>query len=210
MAFDSQFMAVASNSNYSVSFWVYFVDWILSLVLGLAFIFYFHKLLGFIVTLVCKLVLWNVYRIRVHIDAFKLSPLGGRLFLKNLTIVTADTTVSILSVTFTWRYWISSLTRLSGFYWDTDSETGGVSQRQNDKLPCRFVIVIEGMEIFTYNKTAAYDNIMDILNGKKSNDKENQGRNRDKRDERGKMNKKRNQAPPQRSMMYMVKVMKKN
>ncbi|CAL1217687.1 unnamed protein product [Candida parapsilosis] len=176
MAFDSQFMAVASNSNYSVSFWVYFVDWILSLVLGLAFIFYFHKLLGFIVTLVCKLVLWNVYRIRVHIDAFKLSPLGGRLFLKNLTIVTADTTVSILSVTFTWRYWISSLTRLSGFYWDTDSETGGVSQRQNDKSPCRFVIVIEGMEIFTYNKTAAYDNIMDILNGKKSNDKENQGK----------------------------------
>ncbi|CCG24217.1 Csf1 protein [Candida orthopsilosis Co 90-125] len=174
MAFEPQFMAVISNANFSVSFWIYFVDWILSLVLGLAFIFYFHKLLGFLVTLVCKLILWNVYRIRVHIDAFKLSPLGGRLFMKNLTIVTADTTISILNVTFTWRYWIVSLTKLSGFYWDTDSETGGVSQRQNDKSPCRFIVDVEGIEIFTYNKTAAYDNIMDILNGKKLDEKSGQ------------------------------------
>ncbi|KAI5962052.1 CSF1 [Candida theae] len=92
--------------------------------------------------------------------------------MKNLTIVTADTTVSILNITFTWRYWISSLTRLSGFYWDTDRETGGVSQRQNDKSPCRFVVHVEGMEIFTYNKTAAYDGIMDILSGKTNKEKE--------------------------------------
>ncbi|KAI5968016.1 CSF1 [Candida margitis] len=173
MAFEPQFMAVASNANYSVSFWIYFVDWILSLVLGLAFLFYFHKLLGFLVTLICKLVLWQTYRIRVHVDAFKLSPLGGRLFMKNLTIVTADSTVSILNVTFTWRYWIPSLTRLSGFYWDADYETGGISQSQNDKSPCRFLVVVEGLEIFTYNKTGAYDNIIDILNGKNGNGQDN-------------------------------------
>ncbi|KAI5964047.1 CSF1 [Candida pseudojiufengensis] len=170
MAFESQFVYVTSTSTISVSFWIYLVDWVLVLVLGLGFLFYFHKLLGFIFSFLFRLLLWKTYKVRVHVDSLKLSPLGGRLFIKNLTISSADTTISMLNITMTWRYWFIRLTKLSNFYWEADYETGGVSQKQNDNSPSRFLIVVDGLEIFMYNRTAAYDDIISSLN--KSNEKE--------------------------------------
>ena len=41
-------------------------------------------------------------------------------------------------------------------------------RKRNDKLPSRFLLVIDGLEVFIYNRTVAYDNIMDIL--EKNND----------------------------------------
>ncbi|KAI5956449.1 CSF1 [Candida jiufengensis] len=163
MAFESQFVYVTSTSTISVSFWIYLVDWVLVLVLGLGFLFYFHKLLGFIFSFLFKLILWKTYGIRLHVDSLKLSPLGGRLFFKNLTMSSADTTISILNTTITWRYWFISLTKLSNFYWEADYETGGVTQKINDESPSRFLIVVDGLEIFMYNRTAAYDDILNNL-----------------------------------------------
>ncbi|CAK9435294.1 uncharacterized protein LODBEIA_P57410 [Lodderomyces beijingensis] len=163
MAFESQFIAVTSTSTIKVSFWIYLVDWVLALILGLGFIFYFHKLLGFLFSLLFKLILWTAYKTRIRVDAMKISPLAGRIFIKNLTITTSDATISILNVTLTWRYWLFRLTKLSNYYWDTDYEVGGVTQKQNDESPSRFVMVVDGLEIFIYNRTEAFDNIVEIL-----------------------------------------------
>ena len=182
MAYESQYIAVTSTSTIRVSFWIYLVDWVLALILGLAFIFYFHKLLGFLFSFLLRLILWRTNKIRIHIDALKVSPLGGRLFVKNITITTCDSTITIVNVTLTWRYWLYTLTKLSNYYWETDYETGGVSQKQNDNLPSRFIMVIDGLEIFIYNRTAAYDEIMTKLNeasGKDQNDKNNEKKNKD-------------------------------
>ncbi|CAI5760005.1 unnamed protein product [Candida verbasci] len=173
MAFESQFITVTANSVIKVSFWIYLVNWVLALVLGLAFVFYFHRLLGFIFSLIFKLVLWKAFKIRVNVESLKVSPLGGRLFIKNLTIITSDYTVSILNSTFTWRYWLYRLTRLSNYFYETndledltDGKLGGMNQKQNEKQPSRFLLVVEGFEVFMHNRTFAYDHIMDILNEK--------------------------------------------
>lgn len=168
MAFESLYISVASESTIKLSSWIYWADWILTLILSLGFVFYFHRLLGFVVSFVFKIVLWRQYRISVNIRSFKVSPLGGRLFMKNLTILTSDMTISIINLTFTWRYWIFKLNRLSNFYFEIDNETPEISQKRNDKLPSRFLLVIEGLEVFIYNRTVAYDNIMDML--QKNND----------------------------------------
>ncbi|RCK65012.1 Protein CSF1 [Candida viswanathii] len=163
MAFESQFITVTSNSTIRVSFWIYLVDWVLALLLGLGFVFYFHRMLGFLFSVLFKIFLWRRYKVSVNIEAFKASPLGGRLFIKNLTIISADSTISILNLTFTWRYWLFRLNRLSNFYYETDYEAPELSQKQNAKLPTRFLLAIDGLEVFMYNRTFAYDNIIDIL-----------------------------------------------
>lgn len=168
MAFESLHISVTSEPTIKLSFWIYWADWILALILSLGFVFYFHRLLGFIVSFVFKIFLWRHYKISVNIQSFKVSPLGGRLFMKNLTILTSDMTISIVNLTFTWRYWIFRLNRLSNFYFEIDNEAPEISQKRNDKLPSRFLLVIDGLEVFIYNRTVAYDNIMDIL--EKNND----------------------------------------
>lgn len=168
MAFESQFITVTSTSTIKVSFWIYLVDWVLALLLGLGFVFYFHRLLGFLFSALFKIFIWRQYKVNINIESLKVSPLGGRLFVKNLTIVTADSTVSILNLTFTWRYWLFKMNRLSNYFYETDYEAPELSQKQNLKLPTRFLLSIDGLEVFMYNRTFAYDNIIDIL--EKGND----------------------------------------
>ncbi|EMG46290.1 hypothetical protein G210_3473 [Candida maltosa Xu316] len=47
-------------------------------------------------------------------------------------------------------------------------ESPEISQKQNEKSPTRFLLAMEGLEVFIYNRTFAYDNIIDIL--EKNND----------------------------------------
>ncbi|KAG7663520.1 CSF1 [[Candida] subhashii] len=175
VAFQSQFISVTSSSTIKDSFWIYLVDWVLTLIVALAFIFYFHRLIGIIFSYLFKIALWNTYKIRVNIESLKVSPLGGRLFIKNLTIMTSDMTISILNLTLTWRYWLLILTRLSYYFYDSNLyESAGITAQENEKFPSRFLMIIEGLEIFMYNRTMAYDNIIDILEKKKNNNSENQ------------------------------------
>ncbi|KAK6458751.1 uncharacterized protein RJT20DRAFT_123813 [Scheffersomyces xylosifermentans] len=171
MAFLSQFISVTSTSSQSSSSWIYLVNWILALILSLAFIFYFNRLLGFVISYLFKLLLWKSYQIRINVESVKLAPLGGRLLLKNLTIITSNSTISVLRFNLTWRYWLFKITRLSNYYFndmeETDHEVGGRIRRdENDKLPCRILLMLDGLEVFMYNRTMAYDQIVELLEKK--------------------------------------------
>lgn len=173
MGFESTFISVANNYTVENSSWIYLVDWILALILGLAFIFYFDRLIGLVTSLTLKLILWQRYKIRINAESLRVSFLGGRIFVKNLTIITANQTVSILQLNLTWRYWILfKLTRLSEYYYSNASkESVKTAKEENEKLPARFTLVIDGLEIFMYNRTPAYDSMMDILREKESKNK---------------------------------------
>ena len=71
MAFESLHISVTSEPTIKLSFWIYWADWILALILSLGFVFYFHRLLGFIVSFVFKIFLWRHYKISVNIQSFK-------------------------------------------------------------------------------------------------------------------------------------------
>lgn len=164
MAFQSTFISVANNSIDQNSSWIYLVDWILALILGLAFVFYFGRLVGFVSSLALKWIIWKKYKVRINVESLRISLLGGRIFAKNLTIITVDQTISVLQLNLTWRYWISKLTRLSEYYFN-ENNIGLIqtTREENEKLPSRFTLLVEGLEIFIYNRTPAYDNMMDIL-----------------------------------------------
>lgn len=152
----------------SSSPWVYFLDWILSLILALAFVFFFSRLIGFIVSFILKLFLWKRSKVRITIEALRISPLGGRIFAKNLVIVTQDYTISVLALNFSWRYWIFRIIRISDFYYQARNDVNpGLSREENEKLPNRFVLYLEGLEVFMHNRTFAYDNIEQMLSQKK-------------------------------------------
>ncbi|RLV90840.1 Protein CSF1 [Spathaspora sp. JA1] len=180
MALQSEYISVISSSIKEFSFWIYLVNWVLALILSLAFIFYFHRLVGVVVSFILRLTLWKSSKVQVNIESIKLSPLGGRIFLKNLTITTADMTISVLFLTWTWRYWLLQSTRLSSYLFSgKDDEEEIDAEVKNQKLHTRFLCVIEGLEIFMYNRTVAYDNIMEILNNSSNRNSRNCEENSD-------------------------------
>lgn len=168
MADDFQY-PVTTVGDKNSSPWVYFLDWILSLILALAFIFYFNRLIGFIVSYLLKLVLWKRYQMRITVESLRISLLGGRIFAKNLVFINKDYTISILTLNFSWRYWLFRVTKISDYYYQVREDCkNGVSREENEKLPCRFVLYLEGLEVFMYNRTFAYDNIESMLNRTKN------------------------------------------
>lgn len=162
MAIDSQFLSISSKIDDSS--WIYLVDWILALVLSISFVFYYNRLLGFVITQILRITVWRKLGIKINVESIKFSPLGGRVFAKNLTIITSDHTVSILNLTFTWKYWLFKLTRLSKYHLEkSDFESDSSTKISNEELSCRFSLKIDGLEVFIYNRSAAYDSIMSMI-----------------------------------------------
>lgn len=143
---------------------VYLLDWCLSLFVAVGFVFYFHRLMGVIISYIFKATLWKMLKIRITVQSIKFSLLGGRLFAKNVTIVSVDQSISILNITITWRYWLLKLARLSNFYYSEHIIEPDKDKTQNDSLPSRIVANIEGLEIFIHNRSFAYNQILETLN----------------------------------------------
>ena len=146
--------------------WVYLSDWIMVAVLGIGFIFYFSRLVGVLLSLVLRLTLWKHYKVHVSFGAFRLSPLGGRITATNFVVSTSDWTVSVLQLNLTWRYWLLSMVRVSEYFLRPEtvaSELPGLTGEQNRKLQSAVEVRLDGLEIFVYNRKAAYDNMVASL-----------------------------------------------
>lgn len=163
----TRFSVSSKGYDSTLASWIYLTDWILALILGLTFVFYFARLVGFALSLILKLVVWKKFQVRITVDAFRVSPLGGRITAKNLVISNSDYTISILRFNLTWRYWLLRLTRVSEYFLspkgDLPEEDTGLTQDQNKKLASSVLLLIDGLEIFMYNRVAAYDNIIEAL-----------------------------------------------
>lgn len=151
----------------SLALWVYLADWILALILGLAFVFWFPRLVGFVITQLLRLLVWRRFKIRISLGAFRISPLGGRITARNLIISNHDYTVSILRLNLTWRYWLFKPTRILEYFLPRNAnlaeEHEGISSGQNKKLSSSIQLLLEGLEVFMYNRSFAYDNILEKL-----------------------------------------------
>ncbi|SCV04363.1 LAMI_0H15522g1_1 [Lachancea mirantina] len=138
--------------------WVFLVDWILLAILSLAAVFYFGRAFAFCITFIMEWLIWKRYKVKISVQALKISFLAGRIFFKNLTITTQNQTLSFLDGCFTWRYWLINprLTQLE----NSESETDSI---KNQKLPCRLRLDCNGFEHFIYNKTSAFESILESL-----------------------------------------------
>lgn len=147
--------SVTSTANLN---WVVLVDWVLIFIASILVIFYFNRLLGFIVTFIFTHVIRRRRKIKVNVQSFKVSLLAGRIFLKNVTVVTPNELIMIHTVVLTWRYWLRFV-RQSQFY----VQEKNLNDLNNKTLPTRFGLEIVGMEVFLYNRSFAYDQIEEFL-----------------------------------------------
>lgn len=154
--------SVSSSANLN---WVFLTYWAVALFSALLFSFYFSQILGFIVSFVLERVLWKRYKIQVKVQAFKVSFLGGRIFVKNVTIITGDMMILVHTGWFTWRYWLYNVRKQ-----ELVVEREGGNLKANAKLPTRYLLEIEGLEVFMFNRRQAYDSILEQLGVKSQKD----------------------------------------
>ena len=147
----SNFYTKTLNNGRNFS-WVFLVNWILTVVLISSVTFYLGRSLAYFISFLLEWVLWKHAKIKINFQSFRISFLGGRIFFKNLTIIDKDYTISFLEGTVTWRYWLYR-TRNPQFIEEIIQKYNVEDNilKQNETLPCRFVLECEGLEIFIYN-----------------------------------------------------------
>ncbi|CAI8492305.1 unnamed protein product [Pichia kudriavzevii] len=147
--------SVTSSVNMN---WVFLVDWVIIFFAATVFIFYFNRILGEVITLTATHILLRRKKIKFSIQSMKVNLLAGRLFMKNLSVITKDEIILVHTAVLTWKYWVQYV-RKSQFYVQEEN----LNDELNSKLPSRFLLEVEGLEIFSFNKSGAYDNIESIL-----------------------------------------------
>lgn len=115
-------------------------------------------MIGVLITFLMTHVFWRKRNMKLSVQSVRFSLLAGRIFLKNMSIMTKNELVMIHTATITWQYWIRHV-RKSQLYVQTED----LNDEINRALPARFVLKIVGLESFIYNKSAAYDEIEKII-----------------------------------------------
>ena len=117
----------------------------------LSYLFYFSRLFASIVSLVLRTYLYRKYKAWVEIGSIQFSPLGGRLLFRDVKYVGQNETVRITMGHITWRYWL----------WRVRQEDD--LRKEDNRLPCRTTVEVEGLEWFIYNRGPAFDLLLDRL-----------------------------------------------
>jgi len=151
----------------------------------LFFFFYFNRLFATLLSYGIRAYTWHYYRAYVDIHALQISLLGGRIFFKGIRYHGVNETILIQGGYVTWNYWKRTVKqtdfsrakslgyRQGSSHNNSDKRSGGdngssqsASQgekgglKETDRLPCRIVVTLYGLEWFIYNRTPAYDSIL--------------------------------------------------
>lgn len=169
---------------------VYLVELLISGILTIFFLFYFNRLFATLVSYAIRAYTWRTYRTYIDIQALQISLLGGRIFFKHIRYHGHNETILIHNAYITWNYWLrrvrdaevfsnerpssldtpasdeasSSMPSASRSRNVDSAEKGGKGTQK--RLPCRVSIKISGVEAFMYNRTPAYDGIVDAIRRK--------------------------------------------
>ncbi|WVR03135.1 hypothetical protein IAU60_000125 [Kwoniella sp. DSM 27419] len=119
-----------------------------------AFLFYWNRLLGSVIAWIIRLYAWRSLNAYVVIGSLQLSPLAGRISFRDVEYHSSNISVRALHGNITWRYWKLKVRQ------EPDPE---VDNLKRSKLPCRISVFAEGVEGFVYNRTPAYDAIVERM-----------------------------------------------
>ncbi|KAJ9143905.1 Protein CSF1 [Coniochaeta hoffmannii] len=130
--------------------------------LTIFFLSYFNRVLASAISWLIRTWTWHQYRIYIDIQAIQLSLLGGRVFFTGFRYHGNNETILIQNGHITWAYW---LRRVRAVHVDKINSCKGRIDAAEDKsrLPCRVNVQISGLEWFVYNRSPAYDSILEGL-----------------------------------------------
>ncbi|KAL1628716.1 Macrophage colony-stimulating factor 1 receptor [Neofusicoccum ribis] len=165
--------------------WQFLVELLVCGILTVFFLFYFNRLFATLVSYAIRAYTWHNYRAYIDIQSLQISLLGGRVFWKDIRYHGHNQTILIHGGYITWRFWYRKVKETELFCNGQATEKPGLAQaesvfsspsrgrsrsvgREEDggkqktkQLPCRISIKITGMEVFLYNRSPAYDSILD-------------------------------------------------
>ncbi|KAA1074828.1 hypothetical protein PGT21_022120 [Puccinia graminis f. sp. tritici] len=154
-------MATDGLQNGAIDFnWLFLVESVTIAIVVIFYLFYFNRVLGWLVAAICNLYLRKFnYNASVEFEAIQLSLLAGRVLFRNARYHSINQSLRIVKGHLTCRYWYL---RTQGM------ESDGPTSRQGNplspsSLPHRWLIAFEGAEWFVYNRTAAFDVILEHL-----------------------------------------------
>lgn len=152
--------------NTQVFSWVFLVDWIMTGVVILFVIFYFNRLVGWFLSSIFKWHLWRRYHVEIKVESLQLALLGGRVFFKNFVYVGHNESITILQGSLTWRYWL--------YRWrhsQLDEDQGIHLRDKQQGYETRLNLHVNGLEWFVYNRTPAYDAVLESILQRDNNSK---------------------------------------
>ena len=132
---------------------------------------YFNRAFASLVSWAVRTWTWHRYGIYIDIQALQVSLLGGRVFFVGLRYYGDNETFLVQNGHITWSYWLRRVREV-----DLDKSTAsqnGLSAEQSpasksgtdrtSRLPCRINVSLAGLEWFVYNRSAAYDTVLQGL-----------------------------------------------
>ncbi|KAF2736772.1 hypothetical protein EJ04DRAFT_575176 [Polyplosphaeria fusca] len=166
--------------------WVFLVELLIAGILTIFFLFYFNRLFATLVSYGIRAYTWHAWHTYIDIQALQISLLGGRIFFKDIRYHGHNETILIHGGYITWKYWMRKVRDAEVYtdkhepFADDDESSGspdsraGARTRNADnaekggketqkKLPCRISIKVEGVEAFMYNRSPAYDAIIEAM-----------------------------------------------
>ena len=177
-------------------FRVFLIELLTCGILTLFFLFYFNRLFATLVSYGLRAYTWHKFRVYIDIQSLQISFLGGRIFFKGLRYHGKNETVLVQNGYITWQYWLhavkqvdvirdkepnpstaSSIRNSTKAESDVDgastsasvAEEGGIKAAGTSE--CRVSLNVTGLEWFVYNRSPAYDSIVeqksqeDVVNG---------------------------------------------
>jgi hypothetical protein len=169
---------------------VFLVELLICGILTIFFLFYFNRLFATLVSYAIRAYTWRTFEAYIDITSLQISLLGGRIFFKDLRYHGHNETILVHGGHITWNYWLRRV-RDAAVYTDDDNSADGENSdapdtpasragsrsRSVDKaekggkqtakqLPCRISVKVSGVEAFMYNRSPAYDMIIEAVKRK--------------------------------------------
>ncbi|KAF2998885.1 hypothetical protein E8E13_004788 [Curvularia kusanoi] len=178
--------------------WVFLVELLICGILSIFFLFYFNRLLATLISYAVRAYTWRNFHAYIDITGLQISPLGGRIFFKDIRYHGQNETILVHGGYITWNYWLRRV-RDAAVYAEAESpiddhdrasssqasstspSPSNTPSRSVDKaekggkqppkqLPCRISVKLSGLEAFMYNRSPAYDFIVEAFERKARTD----------------------------------------
>ncbi|RYO99189.1 hypothetical protein DL763_001679 [Monosporascus cannonballus] len=136
--------------------------------LSIFFLLYFNRAFASVVSRLIRAYTWHRYRIYIDFKAIQISLLAGRVFFIGLRYHGNNETILVQNGYITWSYWLRRVRDASiNTPEKRDRSDNGATTSDSDakkaKPPCRISMNVSGVQWFVYNRSAAYDAMLDAI-----------------------------------------------
>ncbi|RYP62212.1 hypothetical protein DL769_007401 [Monosporascus sp. CRB-8-3] len=152
-------------ANFNPAFLAYAI---ICCLLAIFFLLYFNRAFASVVSRLIRAYTWHRYRIYIDFTAIQISLLAGRVFFIGLRYHGNNETILVQNGYVTWSYWLrrvrdASIDTPEKRHRSANGATTSDSDAKKAKLPCRISVNVSGVQWFVYNRSAAYDVMLDAI-----------------------------------------------